>query len=309
MAVRRHAAVLVVILFVLASLGASARAQLGSLLKKSLPKPAVTAPPQAKKLFCEDITPDKVEQLLKGLKAERAAHEKAQAMENAARASQAASDQAAGQRMMAAMEKQAACEQAAQEKDPRHKEAERLSELRNKAQDRGDEAAADKYGEQFAALTDALEQMAKKACANNDCIARIKKESALHTNIAEARAAAAREKDPDRKAMFEAQIPGYLGMIDSEAEIKCSAMGAGVESEAERAASQAAADAARKAKAGSAGEGANAAGVTEEEYGRLIECAVGALNNPSATPLTPDSQKSIDQRSPDLQSALRAAGR
>ena len=60
--------------------------------------------------------------------------------------------------MMAAMERQAACEQAAQEKDPRFKEAERLSELRNKAQDRGDDAAADKYGEQFAALNDAGSQ-------------------------------------------------------------------------------------------------------------------------------------------------------
>ncbi len=309
MAVRRRIAVLVVILFVLASFGVSARTQLGNLLKKTQPKPADTAPPPARKLYCDDITPAKVEQLLKGLKAERVAHEKAQAMETAARASQAASDQAAGQRMMAAMEKQAACEQAAQEKDPRHKEAERLSELRNKAQDRGDEAAADKYGEQFAALIEALEAMAKKACANNDCIARVKKESALHSNIAAARAAAAREKDPDRKAMLEAQIPGYLGMIDSEAEIKCSAMGAGVESDAERAASQAAADAARNAKAGSAAEGAKAAGVTEEEYGRLVECAVGALNNPSATPLTPDSQKSIDHRSPDLQPALKAAGR
>jgi hypothetical protein len=307
MAVRRRAAVLFVILFVLASLGA-ARAQFGNPLKKTGPKPA-TAPPSGKKLYCEDITPEKVEQLLKGLKAERAAHENALAMDRAAEASQAASDQAAAQRMMAAMEKQAACEQTAQEKDPRYKQAERLSELRNKAQDRGDEAAADKYGEQFAALTDELEQMARKACANNDCIAKAKAESPMHKMVADLKAAAAKEKDPDRKAMLETQITGYFGMIDSEAEIKCSAMSAGVASGTEQAASQAAADAARKAKAGAAAEGAKAAGVTEEEYARLVECAIGALNNPSATPLTSDSQKSLDQRSPDLQPALKAAGR
>jgi hypothetical protein len=96
MAARRRAAVPVVVLFVLASLGASARAQFGDLLKKTLPKPATaTTPPPAKKLYCEDITPEKVEQLLKGLRAERAAHEKAQAMDKAAKATQAAGEQAA----------------------------------------------------------------------------------------------------------------------------------------------------------------------------------------------------------------------
>ena len=51
-----------------------------------------------------------------------------------------------------------ACEEAARAKDPRSKEADRLSDLRNRAQDRGDEATADKLGEQFAELTDAIEK-------------------------------------------------------------------------------------------------------------------------------------------------------
>ena len=67
MAARRSAAVLVVVLFVLASLGASARAQFGSLLKKTLPKPPGSTAPAAP-LYCQDITPELVEQLLKGLK-------------------------------------------------------------------------------------------------------------------------------------------------------------------------------------------------------------------------------------------------
>lgn len=307
MRVWRHLAALVVVLFVLASLGASARAQFGNLLKKALPKPA-TAEMAPKELYCQGITPEQIEQLLKGLKAERDADEKAKALEKAARSAQAARDQAAAQRIVLALERQAACEQAAQEKDPRHREAERLSELRNKAQDRGDEAAADRYGEQFAALTDELEKMAKKACANPDCIAKAKTDSEINALVAELRSSLAKERDPDRRAALEAQITGYLGIIAVEAENKCSAVGAGESSEAERAASATAAEAARKARESKASDGAKAANVSEREYGRLIECAVGAINNPAATPLTADSRKAIDQRQPDLEPALKAAG-
>ena len=210
--------------------------------------------------------------------------------------------------MMAAMERQAACEQAAQEQDPRFKEAERLSELRNKAQDRGDDAAADKYGEQFAALNDALEAMARTACIDPACLTRVRAESGHHKLIAELKAAAAREKDPNRKAAFEAQIPGYFAMIETEAQLTCSAMGAAAPSADEQAASASAADAARKAKEGKEDEGAKNANMTKEEYQRMKECAIGALNNPSATPLTPDSQKALDQRQSDLGPALQAAG-
>lgn len=308
MVVRRPAAVSVSILFVLALLGASAHAQFGNLLKKALPKPA-TAEMAPKKLYCADITSEQVNQLLEGLKAERAAHERAQASDRAAKGIQAANDEAAATRVMEAMQRQAACEQGAQEKDPRFKEAERLSELRNKAQDRGDEAAADKYGEQYAALNDALEAMARKACTDPACLARARAESGHHEMIAELKAAAAREKDPDRKGALEAQIPGYLAMIESEAQMTCSAMiGAAAPSAAEQAASASAADAARKAKEGKEDEGAKNANMTKEEYQKLKECAIGALNNPSATPLTPESRQAIDQRQPALEPALKAAG-
>ncbi len=308
MAARRRAAVLVVVMFGLAILGASARAQFSNPLKKMLPKPASADAAPKKKLYCADITAEQVEQLLDGLKAERDAHERAQASDRAAKSVQAANDEAAGKRMMDAMEARAACEQAAQQKDPRYKEAERLSDLRNKAQDRGDDAAADKYGEQFAALTDELENMARKACTDPNCLARARAGSAHHTLIAELKAAAAREKDPDRKAAIEAQIPGYFAMIDAEAELTCSAMAAAAPSADEQAASAAAADAARKAKDGKEDEGAKNANMAKEEYQRLKECAIGALNNPAATPLTPDSRKAIDQRQSDLEPALKAAG-
>ena len=307
---RRAVSAIVIALFALA-LGVSAHAQLGSLLKKAIPKPAspVAPPPPARKLYCEGITPEMVDQLLKGLKGERAAHEKAQAMENAAKAAQDKNAQASAARMMAAMEKQSACEQAAMEKDPRYKEIVRLTDLRNKAQDRGDEAAADKYGEQFAALNDEVEKTAKKACISGACIAKAKEESAHQQNLAEARAAAAKEKNPDLKANYDAQVAMFLAMIDGEAEMKCGAMGAGLPSADEQAATDAAAAAAKKARDGTAPAGAEAAGLTEDEYGRLIECTRGALNNAAATPLTDDSKKNINQRSPDLESALKAAGR
>ena len=70
--------------------------------------------------------------------------------------------------MTAAMEKQGACEDAAKEKDPRYKEAIRLNDLSNAANDKGDQATADKYSEQATALNDALEEMAKKVCTG-DC--------------------------------------------------------------------------------------------------------------------------------------------
>lgn len=307
MAARRSAAVVVVIVFVLAGLGVSARSQFGNLLKKTLPRPATAGVPP-KPLYCADITSEKVEQLLKGLKAERAAHEKAQALEKAAKGVQAANDDAAVKRMMEAMERQAACEQAAQEKDPRFKQAERLSELRNKAQDRGDEAAAEKYGEQFAALTDELENMAQKACIDSACLVNARAKSELNTAIAEFRAAAAREGNPERKAAHEAQITAYSGMIESEAIMACSATGAAAPSAAEQAASEAAANAARNAKDAKEAEGAKAADATAAEYARLKECATGALNKPAATPLTPESRQAIDQRQPDLEPALKASG-
>lgn len=306
MPVWRRLVALLITVFVLASLGASARAQFGSLLKKV--RPDTPAPAPQRKLYCQDITPETIEQLLNGLKAERVAHEKAQALEKAARSAQAAVDEAGAQRILSAMERQAACEQAAQEKDPRYREAERLTELRNRAQDRGDEAAADRYGEQYAALIDELEKMARKACANPDCVARAKADSEMNALVAELRSSLARERDPARRAALEAQITGYLGIIAVEAENKCSAASAGQASEAEQAASAAAAEAARKAREGTAAEGAKAANVSEGEYGRLIECASGALDRPTATPLTPDSLRAINQRQLDLEPALKAAG-
>jgi hypothetical protein len=50
--------------------------------------------------------------------------------------------------------------------------------------------------------------------------------------------------------------------------------------------------------------GAKAGNMTEEEYARLKECIRGHLQNPQATPTTPDSDAAIDKRGAELKQAL-----
>ena len=310
---RRLLVPLLVVLLALAALGASAHAQFGSIIKKAIPKPAspvaappapTAAPPPERQPFGAGVTPELVERLLKSLNARAAALKTANAIEAANKKAENDNAQVRSQRMMAAMEKQSACEQAAMEKDPRYKEVNRLSDLRNKAQDRGDEATADKLGEQFAALNDLVEAAAKKACTDPACIAKAKEESAHQKMLAEARAAAAKARTPDEKAAADAQVTMFLAMIDAEADMKCGPMGAAIPTAAEQAATDAAAQKAKDAKDAAEEAGLKAGQFTADEQGRLMELAFGVCDG-GATPATADSKAAIQPRCRELQAAWK----
>jgi hypothetical protein len=292
----------------LTATGAGVDAQFRNPLKKLASKPA---PSNDRVVHCGTITDDDIDRLLKAIEAERAARAARDARQAAAdqqqKATQDAIAQAGAKRMMAAMARQSACEEAARAKDPRSKEADRISDLRNRAQDRGDEATADKLGEQFAALTDAIEKAAKAACLDPACLARARQESPLKKQIDEMRAAAAKSGNADQKAMFEAQIPAYLGMIEVEALNTCGPAGAGALTAAEQAQTDAAAEAANKARADGDQSAADDAGLTREDRGRILDCACGGLGNGSGVALSDQSRQVIERRRAELTPAVKAS--
>lgn len=293
----------------LAATGSAVDAQFGNPLKKLGSTPA---PRDRRVVQCGAVTDQDIDRLLKALEAERAMRAAQQEREAAAeqqqRATQDAIAQAAGDRMMAAMAKQEACEQAAMEKDARYKEANRIGELRNRALDRGDEAGADRYGQQFEQLIDAVEKAAKAACVDPACLARARQESSLRKQIEEMRAAAAKSGTAEQKAMFEAQLAGYLGMIEVEALQKCGPAGAGALTAAEQAQTDAAADAAYRARAGRNQSAAEDAGLTKEDRGRILDCACGGLGDGGGVALSDQSRQVIERRRAELTPALKSSG-
>ncbi len=208
--------------------------------------------------------------------------------------------------MTAAMEKQGVCEDAAKEKDPRYKEAIRLNDLSNAAQDKGDQATADKYSEQAAALNDALEEMAKKVCTG-DCAAKALAKDPRNSEVAEKQQAAAREKNPNRKTQLEAEAQVLLGTMRIEAEMSCGYMGAAKPTAAEEAESAAAAQAAKDAQAGMDDDALKAGEFTADELGRLIELSIGVCGG-GATPASAASKAAIQPRCGEVTSAMKAAG-
>lgn len=292
----------------LTATGAGVDAQFRNPLKKLTSRPA---PSDNRVVHCGTITDDDIGRLLRAIEAERAMRAAREARQTAADQQQKATEdaiaQAGAQRMMAAMARQDACEEAARAKDPRSKEADRLSDLRNRAQDRGDEATADKLGEQFAELTDAIEKAAKTACLDQACLARARQESPLKKQIDEMRAAAAKSSNADQKAMVEAQIQGYLGMIEVAALNKCGPVGAGALTAAEQAQTDAAAAAARKAREGGDQSAADDAGLTREDRGRILDCACGGLGDGSGVALSDQSRQVIERRRAELTPAVKAS--
>jgi hypothetical protein len=307
----RRAGLVVVLVVVIATLGAPVGAQFGNPLGKLRPQPKT---PDRRVVQCGNITDDDLEQLLKALEAERAARAAREARQAAAdqrqKATEDAINQAGAERMMAAMARQDACEEAAKAKDPRTKEADRLSDLRNRAQDRGDEATADKLGEQFAELTDAIEKAAKAACLDPACLARARQESPLKKQIEEMRAAAAKSSNADQKAMFEAQIPAYLGMIEVEALNKCGPAGAGAMTADEQARTDAAVAAARRARDDEEGTADQRTAEQKKDDGRIIDCACGVLGGDAASiAISGASRQVIEGRRGDLGPVLKASGK
>ena len=306
---RRPVVPLALVMLALAVPGAPAHAQFSNPLKKLPPIPGTAKPappPQARQGFGDGVTPELVDRLLKALKARAASYERAQSAARASKATQDRINQNQAQRMAAAMEKQGACEDAAKEKDPRYKEAIRLNELSNAAHDRGDQAAGDKYGEQAAALNDALEEMAKKVCTG-DCAARALAKDPKNSELTEKQQAAAKEKDPNKKAQLEAEAQMLLGTMRIEAEMSCGYMGAAKPTAAEQAENDAAARAAKDAEGGIDNEALKAGEFTAEELGRLIELSLGVCDGGKG-PASADSQAAIKPRCGELQSAMKAAG-
>lgn len=290
----------------LAAPGRHVDAQFSNPLKRVGPQPAA---PKRHVVQCQSISDKDLDQLTKFRQAKSAMEMEVRRLEDAAQASQTAVAQAGGNRMMEAMARQAECEQAAMEKDPRFKEISRLGELRNKAQDRGDDAAADKYGQQFEALTDVVEKAAKAACLDQRCLARARKESQFRKQIDEMRAAAANPANAQQKAMLEAQIPAYLGMIETEAIQTCGPMGAGAATTAEQAQTDAAANAASQASNDIQKRAAATAGLSDEDLGRIVDCVCGALGDGSGVALSDESRQVIERRRSELQTALDRSGR
>ena len=292
----------------LAATASGVDAQFSNSLKKLAPKPA---PPDSRVVQCGTITDDDIDRLLKQLERERARRAADEARRAAAeqqqRATQQSVDQASAERMMAAMAKQEACEQAAMEKDPRSREANRIGELRNKALDRGDEAAADRYGQQFEELTDAIDKAAKAACLDPACLARARQESPLRQQIEQMRAAAAKAGG-DQRAMIEAQLPGYLGMIEVEALQKCGPAGAGALTAAEQAQTDAAADAVYRARNAGDQSAPDDTDLDKKDRGRILDCACGGLGDGAGVALSDQSRQVIERRRAELTPALRGSG-
>ena len=134
---RRPVMPLVVVLFALAAL-APAHAQFGNPLRKAESQPAkprLRRRHRSRRGFGDGVTPEQVERLLKALNVRVAPSSDVARAERANKAAEDANQIQLERMMAAAMEKQSACEEAAREKDPRYKEVNKLSDLRNKAQD------------------------------------------------------------------------------------------------------------------------------------------------------------------------------
>jgi len=320
---RRAALSVTIALLAVAALGASAQPKFTNPLKQKLPipgAPSAPAPPPetaaapapspetapARQGFGDGVTPEQVDRLLKALKARVAGYQKAQAAARASKATQERIGQNQAKRMAAAMEQQGACEDAAKEKDPRYKEAIRLNDLSNAAHDRGDQAAGDKYGEQAAALNDALDEMAKKVCTG-DCAAKALAKDPRNSEVAEKQQAAAREKNPTKKTQLEAEAQVLLGIMRIEAEMSCGYMGAAKPTAAEQAENDAAAQAAKDAEGGIDAEALKAGEFTAEELARLIELSLGVCGGASS-PASAASKAAIQPRCGEVTSAMKAAG-
>jgi hypothetical protein len=319
----RRALPVAIVLLAIAALAVSAQPKFTNPLKKKLPipgAPSAPAPPPgtaaapapspetapARQGFGDGVTPELVERLMKALKARVASYERAQAAARASKATEDRINQARGNRMTAAMEKQGVCEDAAKERDPRYKEAIRLNDLSNAANDKGDQAAADKYSEQATALNDALEEMAKKVCTG-DCAVKALAKDPRNSEVSQKQQAAAKEKDPNKKTQLEAEAQVLLGMMRIEAEMSCGYMGAAKPTASEEAESAAAAQAAKDAQAGIDAEALKAGELTAEELARLIELSLGVCGG-SSSPASAASKAAIQPRCGEVTSAMKAAG-
>ena len=276
-----------------ASAGGPAGAQVGNPLKRALPPAPAPAQPKPRP-FCHSITDETIDRFIKGLEKRRQQQAALNEAQVRARAESDASAKQQGDALLAAMDRYSTCEDAAREKHPKYHEQVRANNLANAAYDRGDQAAGDRYTAQATALTDLIDKAAQKACES------------LRPNMF-GTGAVAEEAARDQQVMIEygkcveaAQKDGK----DPGKSCPFPALGQGPATQAAQAQHAANDRAMRDAKSDVDKKAAEAAGMDENEWGRINECIAGRLNNPTATPSTPESNDAIDKRAPQLRSAI-----
>jgi hypothetical protein len=145
-------------------------AQIGSFLKKKLPKlavPTVTQPAAAvtaRPKYCASITDELLDRFLKALNAENAVRARQQEAERRAKAQAEQARERANSLTPAGFAKFEACRDAAIAKDPRTKERDRLTALADEAARKVQAGKYREYSSQAEDLTALIDAAAEKAC-------------------------------------------------------------------------------------------------------------------------------------------------
>jgi hypothetical protein len=281
--------------------------------------------------YCDNITQDEINRLLKALEAENAARQKAVAAANAkkkdAAAQKAAADadtRRAATVMVNDMAKTGECKDGFVEKDPRSKEIQRLYDLASAASEKGSEKLSEQYSEKASKIQEALDIDADRACGGKGAsfLDTCRKEAAARNPRSAERDQLQRKADEAAKKgdtaaadRYSEQAKQLTGEIEAGTAMECVVkmtqlqIGAGgvAAHEASTAASQASNDASRlmhEAQESGAAEGAAAGDFTESEYARLKECILGRINLPDGTPMDAQSAAVIDRNASQLKAAL-----
>jgi len=297
----------------------------------------VTAAPAAEssrlltRVSCDNLTPDEINRLLKGLEAEKAARKDAVAAANAkqkeADAQKAAANadaQRAATVMVNDMARTGECKDAFMEKDARSKEVQRLYDLATAASEKGNEKLSEQYSEKANKIQQALDIDADKACGGkgasfmDTCL----KEGAAKSPRSAERDALQRKADDAAKKGDTAAVDRYTeqakqvaaeieGGTAMECVVKMTALQVGADGvaahEAGNAASQTGSEASRMMSAAMQSgtkEGAEAAGLTESEYSRLKECVIGYINHWEGPPMNAQAASAIDRNITALKAGL-----
>jgi hypothetical protein len=327
MSVRLRASIALVLAAVLVS-SLPAKAQIPGMNKLKVPKvpsvpgvKPVAAPKPAEEPrapYCSQIDDKKLDDLLKGLEAERATREReiAAANETLAKADAAAKQRA--QTGFEAMVKLSECKDAAMEKDPRKKELDRLNLLAEQATAKGDEKAAEKYSNEASALSNKMDAAASKACGVGDGTTPEECKNAVvakdprtkqRDELTRLSQEAARKGDKTGSDQFAMQAAGLTALIESEAAMGCMAQrttGVFGSGDAESAASKEARERLRGADDKGEEAGAKAANMTDDDYAKMKECVLGRIRTRDTTPTDEKSAAAIDARQKEFDRAFKA---
>jgi hypothetical protein len=284
-------------------------AQIGSLLKKRIPKPPslpgapAPARPPERAPYGSGINDELIDKYIKAMAVQKQVLAKemagARAKQAEAKAKKAKADTLAQKRaesMMATMMQTEECKDGFKEKDPRSKEIARLEDQVAAADGRGDEARSEELRKKLDPLNNALDVDADRACggkgtaAFDDCLAKKKAELAkqgLTEPMLAIQAQAACMEDP--------ATSGFAGATAASGEEQAA-------NAEEEAANQAAQDAMQNGKADADKAGMDAAGLTADQFAMLDHCIRNRVNGGPGC--APDSNAAIDKRAGDLKKAV-----